>query len=108
MLYLTIQACEKRRLYQSIRLVGFFERILRGSFQHLRNTRYKKRVGPYPVDGYNREDRSIYQFHGFIYICELIKNNKEDVWLVGRQKCLKRTKSTTQYVESQGFHVVEM
>ena len=82
-----------------------------GSIQHLRNMGYEKRVGPYPVDGYKREDGSIYQFHGCYihgHLCELTKNIKNDAWHEGRQKRLERTQSTTQYIESEGFHVVEM
>ena len=72
---------------------------------------YEKRVGPYPVDGYKREDGSICQFHGCYihgHLCELTKNIKNDVWHAGRQKRPERTQSTTQYIESEGFHVVEM
>ena len=53
----------------------------------------------------------MYQFHSFYihgHMCELTKNIKDGVWLAGRQKLLERTQSTTQYVESEGYHVVEM
>ena len=72
---------------------------------------HEKRVGPYPVDGFKKEDGSIYQFHDCYihgHLCELTKNIKNDVWHAGRQKRLKRTTSTTQYIESTVFHVIEM
>ena len=54
MLYLTIQACEQRLYIKAFACLDSLNESF-GDLQHLRNTRYEKRVSPYPVDRYNRE-----------------------------------------------------
>ena len=81
-----------------------------GSIQHLRNMGYEKRIGPYPVDGFDRENKRVLQFHGCYFHgheCALTIDKPAD-WQEGRQARFDRTKSIIAFIESQGFEVVEM
>ena len=79
--------------------------------EHKMNTGKEKRVGPYPVDGFIRENNSIMQFHGCYWHshdCWLTKSVKDEKWHKNRQQKYEKTLETTAYLRSKGFNVIEM
>ena len=79
--------------------------------EHKFNTVKENRVGPYPVDGFDQEHNTIFQFHGCYWHghnCWLTKAVKDDKWHKSRQQKCDKTLETTQYLQSLGFSVVEM
>lgn len=78
---------------------------------HKLNTGREKRVGPFPVDGFDEEHNTIYQMHGCYWHghnCWMTKSVKDAKWQKDRQKKYNKTIETTQYLLSHGFTVVEM
>ena len=81
------------------------------SIRHYRNAGYEKRIGPYPVDGYDETSKTVYQFMGCYHhghLCNETKNVTNRRWLEERTAKFDRTKDTTTYIQGKGFAVVEM
>ena len=79
--------------------------------EHKLNTGKEKKVGPFPVDGYEQEQNTIYQFHGCYWHghqCWLTKSVKDAKWHKEQETKYKKTLETTQYLRSHGFTVIEM
>jgi hypothetical protein len=79
--------------------------------KHKQNCGEEKRIGPYPVDGYDVTTKTVYQFQGCYFhghSCRLTENVKDEKWLETREEKYKRTEETTKYLKSHGFHVEEM
>ena len=79
--------------------------------QHKLNTGKEKKVGPYPVDGFDQEHNTIFQFNGCYWhghLCWLTKSVKDTSWHNERQQRYNKTLETSAYLRSKGFHVVEM
>ena len=81
------------------------------NIQHKLNTGKEKKVGPYPVDGFDEERNTILQFHGCFWhgdLCWLTKSVKDAKWHKSRQQKYNKTRETSAYLRSRGFNVVEM
>ncbi|KAK3109123.1 hypothetical protein FSP39_023489 [Pinctada imbricata] len=79
--------------------------------KHARNDGQEKRVGPYPVDGYDEGTNTIYQFHGCYFHghqCRLTDRVTDEGWVQNREKKLIKTKKTTAYLKGKGYQVIEM
>ena len=79
--------------------------------KHARNNGGEKRVGPYPVDGYDGRTDRLYQFQGCFFHghdCRLTENITDQKWLDTKQQKFEKTKRTTEYLKSKGYEVVEM
>jgi hypothetical protein len=79
--------------------------------RHKLNEGKEKRVGPYPVDGYDVASHVIFQFHGCYFHghdCWMTRDIKDEKWRGSREEKLKKTMKTTEYIISQGYQVVEM
>ena len=79
--------------------------------EHKLNTGREKKVGPFPVDGFDEEHNSIYQFHGCHWHghqCWLTKSVKDEKWHKNRQQKFDKTMETSAYLRSKGFNVIEM
>ena len=78
--------------------------------QHKLNTGKEKKIGPYPVDGFDPNTNTVYQFHGCYWHghqCWMTKHIKDQKWQEGRQAKYDKTAKTTTLIRSQGYEVVE-
>ena len=67
--------------------------------------------GPYPIDGFIRENNTIMQFHGCYWhshSCWLTKSIKDEKWHKNRQQKYEKTLETTEYLRFKGFNVIEI
>ena len=79
--------------------------------RHKLNTGKEKKIGPYPVNGYDPCTNTVYQFHGCYWHghnCWMIKTVKDQKWREGRQAKYDKTVKTTALIRRQGYQVVEM
>jgi hypothetical protein len=79
--------------------------------RHKLNTGKEKKIGPYPVNGYDPFTNTVYQFHGCYWHghnCWMIKTVKDQKWREGRQAKYDKTVKTTALIRRQGYQVVEM
>ena len=79
--------------------------------KHARNDGGEKRVGPYPVDGYDGRTNKIFQFQGCFFHghdCRLTKNITDRKWWETREQKLHKTRKTTEYLKGKGYDVEEM
>lgn len=79
--------------------------------KHARNDGGEKRVGPYPVDGYDGNTNTIYQFQGCYFHgheCRLTEKITDMNWRENREKKWNKTKKTTAYLIGKGYKVEEM
>ena len=80
--------------------------------RHYRNTGSEKKIANrFPVDGYDKANKRVFQFHGCYihgYFYEATKNVKDAEWHANREARYERTNQTTKYIEEQGFEVVEI
>ncbi|KAL5019000.1 hypothetical protein ScPMuIL_004722, partial [Solemya velum] len=79
--------------------------------QHYLNSGKEKRVGKFPVDGWIAHTNTILQFQGCYWhghSCDITANVKDQKWLDTRQEKFDKTVKTTEYLQSQGYEVVEM
>ncbi|KAJ8311825.1 hypothetical protein KUTeg_010638 [Tegillarca granosa] len=78
---------------------------------HMLNCGQEKRVGKYPVDGYDVTKNTIYQFHGCYYhghSCPVTRDIKDEKWLKTREQKFTKTQATTRYLQQQGYKVIEL
>ena len=78
--------------------------------QHKLNTGKEKKIGPYPVDGYDPETKTVYQLQGCFWHghqCWLTKNVKDQKWHKGRQARYDKTIKTGTLIRAQGYRLVE-
>ena len=90
--------------------MDYMAKIKDVKIEHKMNTGKEKKVGPYPVDGFDQEHNSIMQFHGCYWHghnCWLTKSVKDEKWHKNRQQKFEKTLETTRYLQSQGFTVIE-
>jgi len=81
------------------------------SISHKLNNGEEKRVGKYPVDGWDANTNTVYQFHGCYFHghrCDVTQNVKDPKWIESCQRKLRNTQSITRYLKSTGHKVVEM
>lgn len=82
------------------------------TIQHKLNRGKEKKIGPYPVDGYDEHTNTVYQFHGCYWHghrCWMTKSQHgKEKWEATATKRSRKTKEVTQYLESKGYRVVEM
>ncbi|MEW8548484.1 MAG: DNA polymerase [Candidatus Thiodiazotropha sp.] len=81
------------------------------NIRHYSNAGSEKRIGPYPVDGYDESSKTVYQFMGCYHhghLCKETKNVTNSRWLEERTAKLDRTRDTTTYIQGQGFTVVAL
>ena len=79
--------------------------------EHKLNTGKEKKVGVFPLDGFDEEHNTIFQFHGCYWHehnCWLTKSVNNAKWHKDRQQKYDKTNETTQYLQSRGFNVIEM
>ena len=79
--------------------------------QHKLNTGKEKKIGPYPVDGYDETSDTVYQFQGCYFhghSCWLTKAIKDQKWLHSKTSKYKKTQNTTRFLRSRGHTVIEM
>ena len=76
----------------------------------INNDNREVRIGPYPVDGYCAERRTVYEYQGCWYhFCEECQTPSQNPTTLKRQeKARGRTQEKIRYLESQGYVVVEM
>ncbi|MCG8032144.1 MAG: hypothetical protein JAZ03_08205 [Candidatus Thiodiazotropha taylori] len=103
---------EVRDIYiKAFAWLNYLNEVLGVFIQHLRNVGCEKRIGPYPVDGYDKANKTVYQFHGCYFhghLCDVTKNVKNPEWHANREARFNRTKETTEYIKNKGLKVVEM
>ena len=78
--------------------------------RHKLNTGKEKKIGPYPVDGYDTNTNTVYQFHGCYWHgheCWMTKNVKDQKWRETRQSKYDKTVKTTTLIQTQRYKVVE-
>ncbi|VDI57816.1 Hypothetical predicted protein [Mytilus galloprovincialis] len=78
--------------------------------KHKLNTGKEKKIGPYPVDGYDANTNTVYQFHGCYWHghdCWMTKNVKDQKWCETRQAKYDKTVKTTTLIQAQGYNIVE-
>jgi G:T-mismatch repair DNA endonuclease (very short patch repair protein) len=78
--------------------------------RHKLNTGEEKKIGPYPVDGYDTNTNTVYQFHGCYWHgheCWMTKNVKDQKWRETRQSKYDKTVKTTTLIQAQRYKVVE-
>jgi G:T-mismatch repair DNA endonuclease (very short patch repair protein) len=78
--------------------------------RHKLNTGKEKKIGPYPVDGYDANTNTVYQFHGCYWHgheCWMTKNVKDQKWRETRQSKYDKTVKTTTLIQAQRYKVVE-
>ena len=92
--------------------MDYFAYSKRVKIEHKFNMGKEKRGrGPYPVDGFIRENNTIMQFHGCYWhshSCWLTKSVKDKKWHKNRLQKYEKTLETTAYLRSKGFNVVEI
>lgn len=73
------------------------------------NTGHEKRIGPYPVDSYFSETKTVFQFHGCYFHgheCVLTKSIRNKKLLETKHQKCQRTKETTDYIKQLGYQVI--
>jgi len=68
------------------------------------------KIGPYPVDGYDANTNTVYQFHGCYWHghdCWMTQKVTNQKWREGRQVKYEKTVKTTILIQAQGYKVVE-
>ncbi|CAG2220677.1 unnamed protein product [Mytilus edulis] len=78
--------------------------------KHKLNTGKEKKIGSYPVDGYDANTNTVYQFHGCYWHghdCWMTKNVKDQKWRETRQAKYDKTIKTTTFIQAQGYNIVE-
>ncbi len=96
---------------QAFHWLNYMNRYEDKQILHYRNNGKEKRVGIYPVDGFDPRENTVYQFHGCYFHghqCRLTTSVNNEQWLSNRQAKYDKTASTTEYIKSKGFSVVEM
>ncbi|XP_053395936.1 uncharacterized protein LOC123525701 isoform X2 [Mercenaria mercenaria] len=78
---------------------------------HQRNHGKEIRFGKYPVDGYDSETKTIYEFQGCYHHghqCVVTKNVTNERWHQIKDALLERTEKKVAQLRRMGFNVVEM
>ncbi|CAC5376461.1 vsr [Mytilus coruscus] len=78
--------------------------------RHKLNNRKEKKIGSYPIDGYDDNTNTVYQLHGCYWHghdCWMTKNVKDEKWRETRQAKYDKTVKTTTLIKVQGFDIVE-
>ena len=78
---------------------------------HRQNSGREKRIGPYPVDGYDPDRKTVYQFHGCYYhghTCYLTSHITDVEWIELASERYEDTIAATAYIEEKGYEVIEM
>ena len=90
---------------KSLEWLQWLQHTLQHPLQHKFNSSTEKRIGKYPVDGFDPETQIIYQFHGCYWHGHTCMSYKNPVNAAVAQK---RTEETTAYLRDRGYKVVEM
>ena len=88
--------------------MNYLNKYERLDIKHARNDGQEKRVGPFPVDGYDGRTNTIFQFHGCYFHghqCRLTERVSDEGWIQNREKKLTKTKKTTAYLKAKGYKV---
>ena len=104
------QATEEGEVHHDVRLDGYLNHTQGLNIQHKLNTGKEKKIGPYPVDGYDSGSNTVYQFHGSYWHghdCWLTKNVKDQKWREGRQSRYDKTIKTSTLIQTQRYRLVE-
>lgn len=74
---------------------------------HKLNSRKEKKVGRYPVDGYDKASNTVFQFQGSYWHghCCWLTRHVQDVKLMRSRD--RRTRKTTLYLQKKGYRIVE-
>ena len=75
---------------------------------HKLNSGKERKIGRYPVDGFDQETNTVFQFQGCYWhghACRLTNHVKDEKMLKKRRE---RTNKITNYLKSRGYKVVEM
>ncbi len=78
---------------------------------HQRNNGKEIRLGPYPVDGFDSKENTVYQFHGCYHHgheCALTNHVKSRKWHKTKEHLAARTQTITDFLRSKGYTVIEM
>ena len=78
---------------------------------HLKNQGKEKRIGPYPVDGYDCRTNTVYQFQGCYFhghCCSLTKHIKKEPQKKLLKKRKERTSQTNSYIKRKGYTLHEI
>ena len=78
--------------------------------KHKINNNREVRIGPYLVDGYCPETRTVYEYQGCWYhFCDECQAPSQNAKTLKRQeKARRRTQEKRQYLEDQGYTLIEM
>ena len=91
-------------------MVRLRRQIKSSDIRHKLNTGKEKKIGPYPVDGYDANTNTVYQFHGCYWHgheCWMTKNVKDQKWRETRQCKYDKTVKTTTLIQAQRYKVAE-
>ena len=78
--------------------------------RHKLNTGKEKNIGPYPVDGYDVNTNTVYQFHAFYWHghdCWMTQKVVNQKWREERQVKYDKTVKTATLIQAEGYKVVE-
>ena len=82
------------------------------TIQHKLNRGKEKKIGPYPVDGYDPQTQTVYQFYGCYWHghrCWLtLSQNGKEKWEKTARTIARKTTESTHYLQGRGYTVVEM
>ena len=104
---------EKTEKYQlAYDWLDWTSQCLGRTIQHKLNSGKEKKIGPYPVDGYDPQTRTVYQFHGCYWHghrCWLtLSQNGKEKWEKTARTRARKTTESTHYLQGRGYMVVEM
>lgn len=103
---------EKRDKYMSAYHWMNYLNTTRGfHIEHKFNRGCEKKVGRFPVDGYDPQTNTVFQFHGCFYHqhdCWMTRNVKDEQWLKEYPKKFDQTRRISNYIRSAGYRLVEM
>ena len=82
------------------------------TIQHKLNSGKEKKIGPYPVDDYDPQTLTVYQFHGCNWHghrCRLTRSqNGKEKWEKTARTTARKTTESTHYLQRRCYTVVEM
>jgi G:T-mismatch repair DNA endonuclease (very short patch repair protein) len=77
---------------------------------HKQNTNREVRIGPYMVDGFCTETKTVFEFQGCFYHphdnCSLVKMPSSSKFKKLREKRIKQTSLKIQYLKDMGYKVI--
>ena len=91
--------------------LNYLNRFHNKNIQHARNSEKEFRIGAFPVDGFDNQEKCVYQFHGCYFHghnCVLTQNCTSKRFWETRQEKYRKTLDTTSFIKSKGYTVIEM